>query len=104
MSASIPTQVQTWLDDLRAQASEATSTFSADESEVVKHRNGRVTVTLFFIAAENQGGSVTPATMRTSEEDAVAAAEQLRGYGAETQVHSEGTQTRVIGVFAAPSN
>jgi hypothetical protein len=104
MSASIPQAVQTWLNELRTQASEATSTFSADESKVTKHRNGRVTVTLFFIADENQSGIVTPGAAQQSESDAVDAAEQLRGYGAETQLHSEGAVARVIGVFDAPSN
>lgn len=104
MSASIPQQVQTWLNELRTQASEATTTFNADESKVEKHRDGRVTVTLFFNADPNESGVITPGQIRISEGAAADAAEALRGYGARVQVHSEGDVARVIGVFPAPSN
>lgn len=103
---SIPTQVQNWLDELRTKADEATSQFGADDSEITKHRSGRVTVTLFFVTEDstpNDNAPPNPSDIRASEDAAVAAAEDLRSFGAETQVHSEGAQTRVIGVFSAPS-
>jgi len=97
--------VETYMQALRTKANEATTTFGADASEVTKHRDGRVTVTLFFVAsAPSDASAPTPGSIKTAELSAADAAEQLRTFGASVQTHSEGAQSRVIAVFDAPQN
>jgi hypothetical protein len=90
-------QVDQYLTELRQKGNEATTTFGADGSEVTKHRDGRVTVTLFFDTAGQ-----TPAQVKQAENAATDAAEQFRGFDADAQVASDGNVVRAIGVFDAP--
>jgi hypothetical protein len=93
-------QVDDYLNEIRAKGNEASTTFGCDETQVKKNTDDVVILTLHFIADTNQNGDVTPGEMKATENSAVSAAEDLRGFGAAAQVHSEGERTRVIAKFS----
>jgi hypothetical protein len=88
-------EVQTYLNDLETYRQTAIATFGCDDAEINVQPGPTAVLTLRFAPS----GS-TPADRKVAEQAAVDAAENLRAWGFDVQIHSDGATPRTIGTYS----